>query len=84
MSGNISTPGASPVQSLSGAQERHLRELYGDGSKTLYWHLYGSGQHRCARALVRLGLIERAGYSLDTYCLSDEGERVAKELCDAD
>lgn len=67
---------------LSAAQKRHLVELYGDGSKPLYWHVTpGSPEYRTARVLERHGLIEREGYSMyAAYSLTQSGMATAVAL----
>lgn len=52
-----------PSERLTPAQFRHLRELHEVGEKAgtweqSYWYPHGAGEHRSARALAALGLIE--------------------------
>lgn len=77
-----STPESSSLfKGLTSAQKRHLRELHGDGVKTLYWRPANSGEERCAGALRRKGLLSGSFVSYsDAYYLSDEGKRIARLL----
>lgn len=66
---------------LSEPQRRHLVELFGDGSKPLYWHVtHGSPEYRTALVLARHGLIQREGYSMYAYSLTESGTVFAAEL----
>lgn len=89
--GRATTPSPSPdslaatTPRLTEPQRRHLVELYGEGDKTLYWHVtHGSPEHRCAEALRVKGLVTIEGSIIGRegggYRLTREGCVVAEAL----
>lgn len=76
------------MSALTPAQKRHLTEMLTTHGRpdepSLYWHPFGSGEQRCARALARRGLVREVGYRPErSYELTEIGVRVAAALVSA-